>query len=349
MKEKRNMLVLLYGKLRDRSPKNVRCLLKRAVFSLTDKPSVTATGGSAASLRAAGFKGGLVISADFELAWGWRYSKKMEDPLKMALKARGNLPRLIRIFDEYRIPVTWATVGHLMLSSCNDRTHSWMKRIPHFENKRWRFDRGDWFEHDPCTSWEKARAWYAPDIVEAILDARAGHEIGCHTFSHIDMSDRNCPREVAEDEIRACKEAAREWGLKLNSFVFAGGTYGNFDVLKEYGFTNYRRKLSHDLSYPWPDEHGLVVLPSSAELNDDGCGWSREYHISRLIKYLDRAAHTRTVCHFWFHPSMAPWFVYDVLPPVMRHAAELREKDLLWTQTMSTTAAMAVEHLAGVS
>lgn len=343
MKQRWNTLSLLYGKLRDRSPKNLKCLLSRAVFSLTDKPSVTAPDGFARVRHAGGPKGGLVISADLELAWGWRYSKKLEDPLKMALQARGNLPRLIRTFEEYRIPVTWATVGHLMLSSCNGRSHSWMRRIPYFENKRWLFDHGDWFEHDPCTSWEKARAWYAPDIVEAILDSRAGHEIGCHTFSHIDMSDEKCPREVAEDEIRACVDAAAEWGLTLKSFVFAGGTYGNFEVLEEYGFTNYRRKLAHDLSYPGFDEQGLVVLPSSAELNDDGCGWSRDYHINRLIKYLDRATRTRTVCHFWFHPSMVPWFVYDVLPPVMRHAATLRDKGVLWTQTMGSTADMIVE------
>jgi len=348
VKQKWSTLSVFYGRLRDRSPKNVKCLLSRAVFSLTDKPSVTSPDGPAESLFADGFKGGLVISADFELAWGWRYAKTRQDPLKMALQARGNMPRLMEIFEEYRIPVTWATVGHLMLSSCNRRTHSWMRRIPYFENKRWLYDRGDWFEHDPCTIWERARAWYAPDIIESILRSRAGHEIGCHTFSHIDMSNENCPQEVAEDEILACVNAAKEWGFALKSFVFAGGTYGNYEVLKKYGFTNYRRKLTHDLSYPRLDEQGLVILPSSVELNDDGCSWSREYYIRRLIKYLDRAASTRTICHFWFHPSMVPWFVYDVLPPVMHHAAGLRDKGLLWTRTMGAAAEMVVKRCGKV-
>ncbi|UCD05542.1 MAG: polysaccharide deacetylase family protein [candidate division WOR-3 bacterium] len=346
MKQRWSTLSGLYGRLRDRSPKKVKCLLTRAVFALTDKPSVASMDDGSASANGSG--GVLVISADFELAWGWRYSKTFEDPLKMAMQARGNIPRLLEIFDEYRIPVTWATVGHLMLRSCTRRSHAWMRRIPYFENERWLYDHGDWFEHDPCGSWERSRAWYAPDIVEAIIKSPVGHEIGCHTFSHMDMSDENCPREVAEDEIKACVDVARQWGLMLRSFVFAGGTYGNYEVLRKYGFTNYRRRLTHDLSYPRLDNNELVVLPSSVELNDDGCTWSREYYIRRLTKFLDRAAYTRSTCHFWFHPSMVPWYVYDVLPPVMRHAAGLRDKGLLWIGTMGAATRRFVEQYGKV-
>jgi len=338
VKQRGNFLFEAYEKVHERSPKYLKCLLSRAVFALTDKPSVKPPAVLTEAPLPDGYKGGLVISADFELAWGWRYSKNHEDPLEMARRARENMPKLREIFEEYRIPITWATVGHLLLHSCHGRTHAWMQRIPYFENKRWLYTKGDWFDDDPNTSWDNAREWYAPDIVEGILHSPVGHEIGCHTFSHIDMSYENCPQEVAEDEIQACVDVAREWNLTLKSFVFAAGTYGNHEVLKKYGFTNYRRTLTHDLSYPQLDEHGLVILPSSVGLDNNGCGWSREYQIRRLLKYIDRAVSTHTICHFWFHPSIDRWSLHNVMPPVMRYAAELRDKSLLWVGTMGAAA-----------
>jgi peptidoglycan/xylan/chitin deacetylase (PgdA/CDA1 family) len=345
VKRSGNLLAFAYERLHERSPKSLKCLLSRAVFSLADKPSAMPPAGLTTLPFGNSYKGGLVISADFELAWGWRYSKQHEDPVKMAGRARANMPMLLKIFDESRIPVTWATVGHLLLRACRRRSHSWMKRIPYFDNRKWLYDKGDWFEHDPCTSWDRAREWYAPDLIDKILNAVVEHEIGCHTFSHIDMSYENCPRGVAEDEVQACLEAAKEWGLKLESFVFAGGTYGNYEVLRKYGFTNYRKALNHALAYPHLDRHGLVVLPSSVGLDDNGCGWSRAYQLRRFMKYIHRAVTTRTVCHFWFHPSMEPWFMYSILPPLMRYAAELRDKGQLWIGTMRAAATMVAPSL----
>ncbi len=345
MKRSGSLLAFAYEQLHERSPKSFKCLLSRAVFSLTDKPSAMPPAGLTTLPFGNGYKGGLIISADFELAWAWRYSKGHEDPIKMARRARANMPILLKTFEEFRIPVTWATVGHLMLRECRPKSHSWMRRVPYFSNRKWLYDKGDWFDHDPCTSWDMAREWYAPDVIERILKSKAEHEIGCHTFSHIDMSYENCPREVAEDEVKACLDAAKEWGLTLRSFVFAGGTHGNYEVLSKYGFTNYRKALSHALAYPRLDRHGLVVLPSSIGLGDNGCGWSRDYQIKRFMKYIHRAVTTRTVCHFWFHPSMEPLFMYGVLSPLMRYAAELRDRGLLWIGTMRAAAELVAPSL----
>ena len=175
------------------------------------------------------------------------------------------------------------------------------------------------------------------DLVEIILKSRVSHEFGCHTFSHIDCTDINCPSGVFEDEINASIQAATNWGISLRSMVFPGGTAGNFEVLKRLGFQVYRKHASFDLAYPYMDETGLIVTYSSASF---GCrfDWSSSYYIKRFIKIIDKAIATRTAAHIWFHPSLDEWTLQNVMPEVFKYAAEKREEGSLWIGTMGQIA-----------
>jgi len=213
-----------------------------------------------------------------------------------------------------------------------------MRRIPYFENKNWIFDRGDWFDADPHTHWRSADAWYAPDLIEEILSSKVSHEIGCHTFSHCDFSYQRCPASVAEDEITACLDAAKPWGINFESFVFAGGTYGNYELVKKYGFSAYRKTLKHEISYSHLDDNDLVVIPASICLADNGLNWPREYVIERYKKYVRSAVNNGAVCHFWFHPSFDHTFMNSVFPALLRYISELRQKGILEVLTMGDVA-----------
>lgn len=340
-----NNLLSLYTKCYQKSSPWLQSILSKSVFTLANKPSVNRLNHPRGKKFSAGYKGVLTITADFELGWGWCYSRGNENPREMAQRARKNFPVLMRMFEEYHVPVTWATVGHLFLRTCTKRSHTWMHRIPYFESENLKYDKGDWFDVDPYTDWERAREWYAPDLIEAILNSHVPHEIGCHTFTHVDFSDIKCPPEVADDEIKACIHAAQKWGITLKSFVFPAGTYGNFETLKKYGFTNYRMKLNYDLTYPVLDQHGLIVMPSSSSLENNGLGWSANYFIKRYKKYINRAIQYETLCNFWFHPSMDEWFLNNVFPHIVRYAAELRNKNLLWIETTGTIAECVASRL----
>ena len=60
-----------------------------------------------------GAKAAIVISADLEMAWAWRYSKKSDDPKVLALQkahqTRQNMKPLLDLFDQFNVTVTWAT------------------------------------------------------------------------------------------------------------------------------------------------------------------------------------------------------------------------------------------------
>lgn len=290
------------------------------------------------------FKRGIVVfSADFEMAWAFRFSKtKHKEAIKKGLEERENIPVLLDLFKRFNIPVTWATVGHLFLSECkkgsNGLPHSEMPRPEFFENRNWSFNSGDWYQHDPCSDYKTDPAWYASDLIDLILASDVNHEIGCHTFSHLDFSYKNCPKLLADAELDICIKLAAGKGITLRSMVFPGGTHGNFESLKEKGIECYRKPMKYHIGLPYIDPFGLVAIPSSFGLDKDPYGWSKEFHLRMIRNYLDKAAKYKLVCHFWFHPSMDLWYLENVMPEVLKLVANYRDPSKIYVKTMGQVA-----------
>ncbi len=278
-----------------------------------------------------------MISVDLELAWGWRYIRDKKNARSMALQkaqqTRQNLPVLLELFDLFDIPVTWATIGHLFLERCerpNGTPHPEIPRLPYFRNEFWQYAEGDWFDSDPCSNYRDEPAWYAPDLIRAILSARVEHEIACHTFSHIDCSDANCPPEVMDSELAECQRLAAEYGLTLKSFIFPGNLYGNFPSLKRHGFSAYRFYNGYELDVPRQDELGLWQIPGGI-CWEKPKGWPADAWIKALKKCVDKALKTKTVFHLWFHPSCDQINVEKVFPALLNYITAHRSNLLLTT------------------
>lgn len=329
----------IYGQARKALPASCQGYMTKMAFILGNKPVVRTNEIDPLIKFPNQEKGGLIISADFEMAWAWRYTKTNDDHLQKGRVERENFPRIIQVLEEYNIPITFATVGHLFLKECNKGEHEWMARIPKFINDNWQYTNGDWFDHDPYSNYKEAPEWYAPDLIQLFLNSEVEHEVGCHTFTHIDFSDKNCPSQVADDEIKACEQAARPYNVDLKSMVFPGGTWGNIDVLKKHGFKIYRKRCDFELSYPFRDKHGLLVSSSSGSLEHNlAYGWSADYFLDRLKKYIDKAMQTNTIAHLWFHPSLDPYFLHTIFPDFLFYAARQRGKGNLWIGTMKAIA-----------
>lgn len=263
----------------------------------------------------------VIISADFELAWAWHYAKNHPDPLKTALEMahneRDNIPLLLALCEEFNIPVTWLTVGHLFLESCtpvNGVLHPELPRPRHFENEWWKYSGKDWYEHDPGTNFREDPLWYGPDLVELILGSKTKHEIGCHTFSHIDCRDAVCTPEQFAAEIKACLREAKRFGIdSMESFVHPGHTIGNLATLATLGFTSYRSDSANVLGYPGKTENGLWEFMTTLEL-EYKAKWSVRSQINRYISTVKRAIRNNSVAYFWFHPSCDRILVNEIMP-----------------------------------
>lgn len=280
----------------------------------------------------------ICISADFELAWAGRFSKKKE-PLQNAIvnakRERENLPIILNVLDRYQIPVTWLTVGHLFLEGCrcvNGKPHPQLPRIAHFENRYWKFDETDWFIHDPCSDYKQAPEWYCPDLIKQIIESPVKHEIGCHTFSHLDCRDEVCSPDIFLAELLECKRIAKAWDIELKSFVHPAHTIGNLDSLASAGFTNFRTDYNNTLGYPIKHNNGLWEFKQTMEFRYYSY-WNIQYQINRYISIIKRSIKSKTHCVFWFHPSMDLIFIEKIWPKVFDFIDQNRDK--IWITTHS--------------
>lgn len=217
----------------------------------------------------------VVLSLDAELIWG--VHDLDEIPAERVGHARESWAYILDLFDEYGIPATWAVVGHLFRDSC-DGVHA-----DHPAGK-------EWFSRDPGGERSPGSEWFAQDLIDAIRDSEADHEIGSHSFSHVEFGKQDVSRGVAEAELRDSVEAAENCGVDLTSFVFPRNNVGYRSVLPEHGFSCYRgrsperwydgtpiRRFGKLATFalgtggppivrPEIDEHGLVNVPASMYL-----------------------------------------------------------------------------------
>ncbi len=327
----------LYKTIRSLLSHRARGRLTKLLYIAGLKPRVNRT------VRSPLKTGVVVLSADFEMAWAFRFSRtRHTEAVEAGLHERKNVPALLELLETYSIPVTWATVGHLFLSECDrDESglpHKEMPRPAFFSNRNWSYNSGDWYEHDPCTDFKRDPAWYASDLVDLILKSKAGHEFGCHTFSHADFTYLHCQGELADAELDASINAAAGKGIRLRSIVFPGGTFGNYESLVKKGFTCYRKPMKYHIDMCQTDQYGLVAIPSSFGLGRDQYGWDAQFHLMIIKRFLAAAARHRLVCHFWFHPSVDQWYLENVMPSVLQLIESYRDCGKISVMTMGDLA-----------
>lgn len=251
--------------------------------------------------------GSVVISVDAELGWG--FHDRTAPPEARLTGAREGWTTLLDLFDEYDIPATWAFVGHLLDEECRAAAGA---------------------DTCPCSAspvLQDREQRFAPELVAAVRDADADHELACHSYSHAQF-DR-ISKDRARKEVVRSLAAARAHDIELRSFVFPRNRVGHRDVLAEWGFTSYRghgpdrggsraRRLARatlgdwtpPLVSPTVDEYGLVNIPDSLYLFRFE-GWPRtavesiqEDPVVRFFRRgLDAAAASDGVLHCWLHPN----------------------------------------------
>ena len=283
--------------------------------------------------------GAFCLSADFEQSWAWMYDTP--DMLKMGSLERKYFPRLFRELEKHNIPITWAIVGHLFLDECKrDKSsglaHPDMPRPEnHYSNDHWSWEKGDWYQFDPCTDIKKDPDWYAKDLIKMIIDSNVEHEVGTHSFSHIDFSNKNCDKKLADSEIKKCIEVMADMGSTPRSMVFPGGFEGNFDVLSKNNLISYRGGGPIELSYPYKINEGLWNINQSVFL----FAHEGEDYLKRSIRYIKKAVKNNQVCHISFHPSnLNDENMKHTFLPILKYAEERKKMGELWIATMKDLA-----------
>lgn len=205
----------------------------------------------------AGARGGLVVSLDFELAWGVFDTLGVDGDYRANLYgAREAVPRILDLFEEHGVAATWATVGFLfaesrdeLLSFAPDERPSYVDRRldPYLEQL------GEGEADDPLR--------YAPSLIAEIA-RRPRQEIASHTFSHFYCLEAGQTLEEFDADLAAARRIAAARGHEVTSLVFPRNQIraDYLPTLARNGFTAYRGAEPNWLNRPRAGASGSLPV-----------------------------------------------------------------------------------------
>ena len=311
--------------------------------------------------------GALVISLDFELYWGVRDSKSLEQYRANILGAREAVPAMLELFTRYGIHATWATVGFLFSRTREDLLAASPPVRPGYRNRRlcpYEHARGiGGGEHDD-------RCHFAPSLIAAIR-RRPFQEIASHTFSHYYCLEPGQDRAAFEADLRASIAAAGREGIATRSLVFPRNQVNEeyLDACAQSGIRAYRGNPRSWMYQPgaaalkrllrFADTYVRLsgdnsVRPEwrSLPVNVAASRFLRPYskrlaaldglRLRRIRSDLTSAAKNGRIYHLWWHPHNFGVNLREnvaFLEEVLRHFDALRSRRGMESLTMAECAA----------
>jgi hypothetical protein len=316
-------------------------------------------------------KGIFTISLDFELHWGGFEKWPLEQYRQYFLNTRDVIPKMLTLFEQHEVHVTWATVGMLL----HDSRQGLMKNAPllkpsyqqrqlsayHFIDST---GIGDNEEEDPFH--------FAPSLIKQIV-ATPHQELGTHTFAHYYCNEAGQTLEQFQDDLRAAKRVAATYGVELRSLVFPRNQFNDqyLRACHDEGISSVRsnpldwfwkidstqsesmwKRLNRGADAYWPvgkkNTYILKSLPVSEGLPlcIPASRLLRPYNpkefflnamkIDRIKAEMSRAAERGEVYHLWWHPhnfGSYPKQSIAALLEILSHYSACNKK---WNMTSAT-------------
>ncbi len=228
------------------------------------------------------------LTVDFELAWSrarrGNGATSPQESLERARLIRMVFQDFIALGDEYKLPATFAVVARLLV---NDQTIS--SRAPVYAPS-W-FGQ-NWHELGANIDSGQLLYYYGFDLFESIKKSPVLHEIASHGFSHIDLSDEQVTREIAEFEISESAKILRDFNNELFSFIFPNNNFAFLDLVKSIGFKAYRTRRNESVRQ---DNMGLWQFPVGLWLSP------LSFSPKEAIALIDLAIKNKNLVNFYCH------------------------------------------------
>ena len=275
-------------------------------------------------------KASFVLSIDLELAWGVWDKLSSTNIQKIIDKERLVCENLLNIFDENEIPVTWAVVAALL-----DNKNKMMGNL-------------------------NQKAWYAPDIIDNILNSKTKHLIASHSYAHKEFN--TCSKEEIIEDFEKSIFFLKSININPDVFIFPRNNVFHLDVLKKFNFKTYRSidkswykkvykynkslgKISNLIDKVIPiktnsvspliDQFGLTEIPTSILLISKNGIRTIVTNFSMFKKIkdgIDLAISKNECFHIWFHPSNFYYQTnkqFDLLKKIIDYLNLKREQGLI--------------------
>jgi len=170
------------------------------------------------------------------------------------------------------------------------------------------------------------------------MGAKVAHEVGSHSFSHIDFSPRTSDDDLVQREIEACLAVMKPLGLRLRSLVYPYNNMGHayHALLHRYGIIAVRHRDDRiRLSYPERSPAGVYKIYESMNLRS-----ASYYHYrDKAELFISHAIERGAAYHLWFHPSDPSEVFRNEFSQILKIIQREREAGNLWAATMADLAA----------
>ena len=318
-----------------------------------------------------------VISLDFELFWGVRSKTVLADYASEIRQVRQIVPRLLELFQEYRIHATWATVGFLFFESREQLMRGLPEVIPAYRDVR--LNPYPYLEHIGAGEADDPYH-YAPSLIRMVRDT-PGQEVASHSFSHYYCRAPGQDAATFRADIAAARQAGQQLGIEIQSLVipYAEVNPDYMPVLTETGINAYRdhppiwlyrkvspfnrgrlwqalRRVDEFVSLSGPRDYQLDTtgaapysINASAFLRPSVPRILRGLRQRRIIRDMRHAARSGRVFHLWWHPhnfGKAPEAEFALLEDLLRHYRDFQREFGMLSLNMHE---VALRHDGGTS
>jgi hypothetical protein len=175
---------------------------------------------------------------DFEMYWGVHGLVPWPAYRQNILGVRQAIPEILRLFCEFGIHATWATVGFLMFETKKSLLHGLPRQRPAYVNSR-----VDNYAHVPEIGPDESSdpIHFAASLVD-LINRQPGQEIATHTFSHYYCMEQGQDAECFRSDLEAARAAAEKRGVVLKSIVFPCNQVREdyLPICQSAGITAYR-------------------------------------------------------------------------------------------------------------
>lgn len=320
--------------------------------------------------------GVFTVSLDFELYWGVRDVLTIEQYRTHLLGVRAVVPNLLRIFAEYGIHATWATVGLLSFETRAALIAGAPACRPHYADPRL----SPYESLGEVGADENADPYhFAPSLLRLIA-ATPHQEIATHTFAHYYCGEPGRDPASFIADLEAANAALGRYGRAPRSIVFPRNQIdpAYLSLCREAGITAYRGNersslyaagyhpgdqplrrvlrlvdayvnLTSHNCHPRPTADTLPInIPASRFLRPHRRHLAvlEPLRLRRITAALTHAACTGQVFHLWWHPHN---FGADIggnlrfLARILDHYSQLRQCHRMESLNMGELAALALD------
>jgi len=126
--------------------------------------------------------GKFVISLDFELMWGVRDKRTINDYGQNILNVHQVIPQTLKLFRKYAVCGTFSTVGFLFFKTKEELLANLPSIKPQYKDKSLSPYENSYFE-SLGSDFNQDKYHFAPLLIDEIKKYPE-QEIGTHTFSH---------------------------------------------------------------------------------------------------------------------------------------------------------------------